>query len=35
MDKKQECPACKEKRIHTGEEWKKYHPYQGKDHSRD
>lgn len=26
------CPACKEKRVHTQEEWAMYHPGSGSGH---
>jgi hypothetical protein len=30
MEKKENgCPACVEQRIHTKEDWERYHPFRG------
>ncbi len=30
-----DCPACKNKRIHTQEEWEKYHPYKSHGYAKE
>jgi hypothetical protein len=33
--KSEQCPACKDRRVHTDEEWEQYHPEAGRGYSAD